>query len=90
MRSSKIMAWGSLVIIMAWMVVTVTHEVAWWGYIDVFMGFMAVFSHLASIYLVKVSPMASKRLDTIAMVFIILALIAFIVEYILSSIVFKL
>lgn len=89
-RSSKIMAWGSLVIIIAWMVVTVTQEVPWWGYIDVFMGFMAVFCHLASIYLLRISPAASKRLDTIAMVFIILTLVAFIAEYVLSSAVFKL
>lgn len=68
-------------------VVICTHVVSSiWEYSVIFFAFMAVFCHLMSIMLVKMSPSACRKLDFIAGIFGILAVAALIVVFILDFI----
>lgn len=68
-------------------IVICTHVVSSiWEYSVIFLAFMAVFCHLMSFLLIKMSPKACKKLDTLAGFFGVLAIAAFIVVYILDFI----
>ena len=57
-----------------------------WEYSVIFFAFMAVFCHLMSFLLMKMSPKACKKLDSIAGLFAGLAVIALIVVFIFDFI----
>ena len=57
-----------------------------WEYSVIFFAFMAVFCHLMSFLLIKMSPKACKKLDSFAGFFAGLAVIALIVVFILDFI----
>ena len=52
----------------------------WWAYSDVFFAFMMVFTRIVALYLEKISPAASRKLDVWALVFGVLLVIALIAE----------
>lgn len=58
-------------------------ELGWWSFIDCFTLFMAVFSWLMSEVIGIMIPHSGKLLQKIALVFGILTIIAWIVEYLL-------
>ena len=55
-----------------------------WEYITIFLFFMAAFCHLAAVLLARTSAAASRKLDVVAMVFAVLAIVALIVVFILN------
>ena len=86
LKESRIVAWGGLllciiVLILSMAIPGIKSE--WWELIDIFFIFMMAFSHLAAVYLKKMSAAASQSLDRLALIFGILAVIAFIVVFIL-------
>lgn len=83
---SKLTAWVAMILVVALVVISMLLGTPWWGFIAEFFCFLAVFSHLASLYLRKMSPAAGRKLETCALVCIILSLIGFITEYIVFNV----
>lgn len=82
---SKVTAWVAMVLVVVLIVISFLLGTPWWGFIAEFFCFLGVFSHLASLYLRRMSPAAGQKLETCALVCIILAVIGFIVEYIIYN-----
>lgn len=82
---SKITAWVALVLVVALIVISFLLGTPWWGFIAVFFCFLAVFSHLAALYLRRMSAAASRKLETCALVCIIIAVLGFIAEYVIYN-----
>lgn len=87
---SKVTAWVAMALVVALIVLSFLLGTPWWGFIAEFFCFIAVFSHLASLYLRRMSPAAGRKLDTCALVCIIIAVIGFIAEYIVFNVDFGL
>ncbi|HBY15938.1 MULTISPECIES: hypothetical protein [Bacteroidales] len=81
----KSVAWGALVLVVVWLGFIIGTPAPWWTYTSVFFVFMMVFCHLAALYIYKVSPRASRKLDVIAMIMGILFMVALIVMTIASA-----
>lgn len=83
---SKAVAWGAMILMVVVIVIAIVTKVItdWWECSVLFLAFMAIFSHLAALLLAKMSTMASKKLDLIALIFSFLAIVAFIVIFILD------
>ena len=79
---SKLVAWFALAIVIIVIVTTFQFRQAWWDFFDLFFAFMMVFCQLASLYIKRFNPFAAKKLQTIAFICLILAILAFIAEYI--------
>lgn len=75
----------SLIVIITMISVTFgfRRELGWWAFIDCFTLFMAAFSWLMSEVIGIMIPQSGKLLQKIAIVFAILTVIAWLVEYIL-------
>lgn len=86
LMESKATAWVAMVMVVAMVVLSMLLRTPWYGLIAEFLCFLGVFSHLSSLYLRKMSYPASRKLDTFALVFILLSLAAFLVEYIIYTI----
>lgn len=52
----------------------------WWGFIDIFCFFMAAFTQFMAITLGAKIPAAGKKFSSIAVVFAIAGILAFIIE----------
>lgn len=78
---SKVTAWVAMALAVVLIVFCFLLHTPWWGFIAIFFCFLGIFSHLASLYLRKMSPAAGRKLETAALVFIILSVIGLIVEY---------
>ncbi|MCM1370256.1 MAG: hypothetical protein NC204_07805 [Candidatus Amulumruptor caecigallinarius] len=76
---SKITAWVAMALVVTLIVLTFLLHMQWWTFIAEFFAFLAVFSHLAALYLGKMSRAASSKLETIAFICCILAVIGVIV-----------
>lgn len=87
---SKLTAWCAMLLVVTMVVLAFLSGTPWWGFIAIFFCFIAVFSHLASLYLRKISPAAGRKLETAALVCIILAIIGFVAEYIIYNVDFGL
>nr|QJR98300.1 hypothetical protein Muribac2_240 [uncultured Muribaculaceae bacterium] len=79
---SKAAAWGAMILVVLVIILTFSLRPAWWAFIDEFFMFMAVFCQLVALYLWKLNPYVGKKLQTFAMYFGILMVIALIGEYI--------
>lgn len=79
---SKTAAWCALILIVLIIVFTFTLRTQWWMFFDEFFLFMAVFCRLASLYLMKFNPYVTKKLQSIAFLFLLLGIVAFIAEFI--------
>lgn len=82
---SKATAWVAMVLIIVLIVLSALLHTPWWGYIAEFFAFLAVFSHIAALYLSKMSRAASSKLEFIAFILGILAVVGIIAEYIVSA-----
>lgn len=78
---SKVTAWVAMVLVVAMVVISVLLHTPWYGLIAEFFCFLGVFSHLASLYLRRMSAAAGRKLETSAMVCMVLAVIGFVAEY---------
>lgn len=86
--SSKWIAWLAFFIVVAVIVLCFFFpgfKQYWWQTFDLFFAFQMVFCHLASLYLARISPSASSKLDIIAFIFGILAIISFLVIFIINQ-----
>ena len=83
---STFVAWIALAIVVIVIVTSFEYRQAWWSFFDLFFAFMMVFCQLISLYIKRFNPYAGKKLQVIAFIFLILAVIAFIVEYIFYQI----
>ncbi|MDE6006859.1 MAG: hypothetical protein K2G67_04840 [Muribaculaceae bacterium] len=82
---SKLVAWFALLLVIALVVMAMLLGTPWWGFIAIFFCFLGIFAHLASLYLRKMSKVASAKLEQCALVLIILSIIGFIAEYIIYN-----
>lgn len=85
--SSKTVGWIALILIFAAIVLSMTVpgvKKDWWEMSDIFFFFMMAFSHLASLYLNKISAQAAKTLDNYAFIFGLMGMIALVVIWILT------
>lgn len=80
---SKFVAWIALAIVVIVIVTTFEFRQAWWDFFDLFFAFMMVFCQLVSLYIGKFNPYAAKKLQNFAFYFLILAVLAFIAEYVI-------
>lgn len=88
MLKSKAMAWAALALVLIIIIMTFPTRTVWWSLFDVFFAFMMVFCHIMSLYIVKMSPAASRKMDIAALVFGVLMILALIVEFILFQVEF--
>lgn len=86
--NSKIVAWLALMLIIIVIITTFGLREVWWAFIDEFFAFMMIFCWLASLYLMKMSPFAAKKLQSIALVSGVLMILALIGEFIAYQVVF--
>ena len=86
LRQSRATAWLSIGVMVLVIVIAIITRVvsSVWEYSVLFFAFMAIFCHLMSLLLVKMSAAASKKLDVAAMIFGFLAIIDLIVVFILD------
>lgn len=82
---SKLVAWVAMALVMALVVIAMLLGTPWWGFIAIFFCFLGIFAHLAALYLCKMSRAASSKLELCALILIVLAVIGFIVEYIVYN-----
>ena len=88
---SKLTAWSAMLLVVVMVFLTFllgTIELdctPWWGFIAEFFCFMAVFCHLASLYLRRMNVWSARRLDTCAFVCLIVAVIGFVAEYVVFN-----
>ena len=79
---SRAAAWTALILVIILIIVTFRMRSVWWSFIDLFFVFMMVFSHLAALFMKRMSPQAGRTLDRVALVCGVLTVAAFIGEYI--------
>lgn len=87
---SKFVAWIALAIVVIVIVTTFQFRQAWWDFFDLFFAFMMVFCQLVSLYISRFNRFAAKKLQTIAFIFLVLTVIAFIGEYVVYQVQYKL
>lgn len=89
-RQSKATAWTAMILMVVVIIVAICTRVvsSIWEYSVIFLAFMAIFCHLASLILAKMSLAAARKLETSAFVFGLLAIVALIVVFILNFCVF--
>ena len=78
---SKVTAWIAMLLVVALVVLSFLLHTPWWGFIGIFFCFLGVFAHLSSLYLRRMSRSAGRKLETTALICIILAVVALVVEY---------
>lgn len=84
--TSKAACWGALILVIVCLIIQMkTPCQPWWTYSGIFAAFMMIFSHMAALYLYRMSPLASKKLDYVALFFGILTIIAIIAIYVAQS-----
>ena len=82
---SKLTAWSAMLLVVVMVFLTYLLGTPWWGFIAEFFCFMAVFCHLASLYLRRMNVWSARRLDTCAFVCLIVAVIGFVAEYVVFN-----
>lgn len=86
---STLVAWIALAIVVAVIITTFEYRQAWWSFIDLFFAFMMVFCQLAGLYIKRFNFYAGKMLQNIAAVCFVLAILAFIGEYVAYEVLVK-
>lgn len=82
---SKLTAWVAFVLVVVLIILSFLAHTPWWGFIAIFFAFIAIFAHLAALYLRKMSVAASRKLETCAFICGLLAVVGMIVIYIVSN-----
>lgn len=86
MTRSKSIALGAMILIVVMIIIAMCMRVvsSIWEYSVLFLAFMSVFCHLASVMVARMSNAASRKLDIAALIFGILGVVALIVVFILD------
>lgn len=79
---SKGTAWFALAVAIIVLVVTFRMRTVWWGFIDVFFMFMAAFVNVVSVSVSKINPIVARKLNTCALIFVVLWVVSLIGEWI--------
>ena len=79
---SKGTAWFALAVEIIVLVVTFRMRTVWWGFIDVFFMFMAAFVNVVSVSVSKINPIVARKLNTCALIFVVLWVVSLIGEWI--------
>lgn len=79
---SKGIAWFALAVAIIVLVVTFRLRTVWWGFIDVFFMFMAAFVNVVSVSVSKINPIVARKLNTCALIFVVLWVVSLIGEWI--------
>lgn len=87
--SSKSIAWFAFLLIIIVLIFTFSIRPSWWAFIDIFFGFMMVFCHIVAVYSRGKMPAVGRQMDTIAAYCGILAVLAFIGEFIAWQVTIK-
>lgn len=87
-KESRIWATAAFVLVLIVLVMTFAMRQVWWTFFDIFFAFMAAFSHLMSVMLVGINRTVSRKLDFCALVFVALAVAAFIAQFIAYQLLF--
>lgn len=82
---NKSMAWGALLLIMIILVCTFSLRPYWWSFFDIFFLFMMAFCHAVALTIEKMNRNSASKLETIALIMGILAIVSFIVEGLLYA-----
>lgn len=82
---SKLAAWVAMLLVVVLVVAVSLLRMPWWVFIAVFFCFISAFAHIAAIYLRRMSMWASGRLDFCALVCLVMAVIAFVGEFIMLN-----
>lgn len=77
----KLSAWTGLIMVILFLIGTFKWRLSWWMFIDVFFWFMAAFACLVALYFSKANPAVAQKLNNISWVCVMLAIIAFGVEW---------
>lgn len=77
-----------LALIVLLIVFTFRLRTAWWMFCDIFFLFMMAFSHMMALSVQKISIPSAKKLDSAAMIFGILFVVALIAEFIIWQVIF--
>ena len=88
LTESKGVAWIGMLLCIVVLVLSIAIpgvKKDWWELIDIFFIFMMVFSHLAALYLGKMSAPAARMLDICAFVFGVIGVISFVVIFIVNQ-----
>lgn len=89
MLNSKGAAWCAFFIIIIALIFTFSVRTVWWSFFDIFFAYMATFFHLIAIYAKPRLYAIGRQMELVAAVFFILAIIAFIIEFIFWQIAVK-
>ncbi len=81
LKRAKVTSWLALIVAVLIIVLTFSMRAAWWQFIDVFFLFMCAFTRLLSVYFAGISPVASRKLNTVSLVCCIGFVVAFVVEF---------
>lgn len=86
LRNSVAAALGAMILMLVVIIVAMCMRVVSgpWEYVVIFLGFMTVFCHLASVLLRRSSAAAARKLDFIALIFGVAAVVALIVVFIIN------
>ncbi len=79
---SSAVAWLAVLVVMILLVSTFSLRGEWWQFFDIFFLFMMAFSHAIATFIARFSKYAAKRLNTIAVIMAVLALIAIVLQWI--------
>lgn len=83
---SKTTAWIAMVLVVVLVVMAVICQLPWWDFIAIFFCFIGIFCHLSSLYLKRMSVHAASKLETIAIVCLILTVIGMVAIYFISNV----
>lgn len=85
-RASRGAAWGAMLLIVVVIIIAVCTRFvsSIWEYSALFLGFMAVFCHLAAVLLSGMSLSASRKLDNIALIFGVLTILDIVAIFIVD------
>lgn len=86
LRKSKAIAWAAFALVLVVLVASFKLRMQWWEFIDIFFAFVATFSHIVALTIEKLNSRASRQLDTAAFLSLVLAIVAFIAQYIAGRI----
>ena len=79
---SKVTAWAAFILVIIYLVCTFRMRMEWWAFIVVFCVFMAAFLNLSVSYLRTINRIIASKLNTWAIIFCILFVVAFVGEWI--------
>lgn len=78
-------AWAGVLLVIIILIICFTFKMRteWWCFIDVFFAFLMAFMHLMALMLRRMSVIAARKLDKIALICLIMMILSLITEFII-------